>query len=126
MNTNNSTPASLPDPAWLPLGELILPIGENPDEAIHQWLPEILFPLQLSEDFLERVIRSAQESSERAMQTQEEHPAGQISLCLFIPLTLTASESTWGYFSIAKLTNQDNEQESSSPAIHFYLYVEGE
>jgi len=126
MTTNNSTPKSPQDPAWLTLGELILPLSEKPDEAIHKWLPEILLPLQLSEDFLGRVIRSAQESLERAMQTQEEHSAGQISLCFFIPLTLTASESTWGYFSIAKLTNQDNKQESSSPAIHFYLYVEGE
>ena len=126
MNTNNSNPVPLTDPAWQALGELILPRGEHPDQAIGRWLPEILLPLQLTEDFLSRVIRSAQETAERAIQSQSENAAGDFLLSFFIPLTLTAAGTTWGYFSVVKLEHPDSSPNTEASRINFYLYVEGE
>lgn len=126
MSKNNPTPTSLPDPAWLALGELLLPSGENPDEAIKRWLPEILFPLQLTEGFLNRVIDSAQESAARAIQAQAENYPADFLLSLFIPLTLSSPGTTWGYFSVLKFENPGKSKEREKSRINFYLYVEGE
>lgn len=126
MNTNNSNPIPLSDPAWQALGELILPRGEHLDQAIGRWLPEILLPLQLTEDFLNRVIRSTQETAEHAMQSQSENATGDFLLSLFIPLTLTSAGATWGYFSVVKLEHPDTSPDREASRINFYLYVEGE
>lgn len=126
MNTNNSNPVPHTDPAWQALGELILPRTEHPSHAIGRWLPKILLPLQLSEDFLNRIIRSTQETAERAMQSQSENATGDLLLSFFIPLTLTSAGTTWGYFSVVKLEHPDSSPDREASRINFFLYLEGE
>jgi len=126
MNTNNSNPVPLSDPAWQTLGELILMRGEHHDQAISRWLPEILFPLQLTEEFLNRVIRSAQETAARAVNSQAENAAGDFLLKFYIPLTLTAAGTSWGYFSVVKIEHPDTNPETAASRINFYLYLEGD
>jgi hypothetical protein len=122
MNTN--TP--LPIPGWQTLGELELPVGASTGEIVHAWLAEALASLNLSTDFLERVLRSAQESAGHALQP---NAAGALlHIHFFIPLLLEhdSSGKSWGFFHIKRIETRADDVDARHHAIDFYLYVEGE
>jgi hypothetical protein len=52
---------------WQVLGELELPFGVDAGPAIKTWLLELLTPLRLHVDFLNRVLESAENAVARAV-----------------------------------------------------------
>jgi hypothetical protein len=125
MKMNVSTHNPVPDPGWQILGDLDLPSGEIPGNAIQAWLMNVLAPLNLSQDFLNRVLQSAQESASRGLQ-QKDPTSNHIHLSILTPYEQTASQKTWGFFHTERSENQAGSDTGHVHWINYYLYVDGE
>jgi hypothetical protein len=115
-----------PSPDWHTLGELELPVGVSTNEAVHIWLAEILAPLNLSPDFLERVLISAQESAGHALQPNAEGTLSHIHIAILVPRDHAPAGKSWGFFHIERIEANSDDNDECHHAIDFYLYVEGE
>ena len=110
---------------WQILGNLELPVSVNTDDAIRAWLEELLIPLELSKDFLDRVTHSAQESASRLFENGElEHE--HLHLSILVPQSHKATGKSWGFFHIERIENQRSDAATQDHAIDYYLYREGE
>jgi hypothetical protein len=107
---------------WQVLGELELPIGS--DDAIESWLVETLSPLTLHTDFLNKVLKSAQEVAARAMQADALMQFKHVHLLVFAPPDYASNRHNWGFFRIEKVENASH-QDDPNHVIEFYLYLEG-
>jgi len=126
MNTINSSHTHSPGPEWQLLGELELPVGVSTNDVVHAWLTELLSPRNLSTDFLNRVLKSAQDSATRALHPNIAMDFGHIHLSIYVPHERVAKGKTWGYFHIERIENRKDDIVSHDHAIDFYLYMEGE
>lgn len=108
---------------WQVLGELELIAGPDADRTVSKWLAVILGPLDLRADFLNKVLKSAQDASARAMQNgvRFEH----LHLLVFAPSTRSSNGQTWGFFRIEKVESAVADRMNSNHTIEFYLYLDG-
>ena len=108
--------------SWQVLGELELIAGPDADRTFSTWLAVILAPLELPADFLNKVMKSAQEVAARAMRNgmSFEH----LHLLVFAPSTRSSNEQTWGFFRIEKVAAANANESPRDHAIEFYLYLE--
>lgn len=111
---------------WQILGQLELPVASQSDDAIRIWLKETLNPLNLHADFLNKILKSAQDSAARTMQIESGMGFEHIHLLVFVPSDRTSKGLTWGFFRIEKIENTKADESPPDHAIEFYLYVEGE
>lgn len=111
---------------WHLLGELELPAGAEADSAIRVWIAPVLNKLNLSPDFLDRVLKSAQESALRYLNSDAGLTPGHIHLSIHAPREHPAKGKTWGFFHIERIDNRAEGMEFHDHAIDFYLYTEGE
>jgi hypothetical protein len=126
VKPNDTSLHQASDSGWQLLGELELSARASIDDAIRAWLVELLAPFNLSADFLNRVLKSAQVSAERAMHPDAVSTFGHIHLSVFAPREHASKGKTWGYFHIEKIENREKDVLSHDHAIDFYLYTEGE
>ena len=117
-----SDPASTS--SWQMLGELVLPVGTDPNELIFAWLTELLAPLGLHENFVNRVLKSAQNYVGRALSPNAGVPFGHIHLAIFGPNEQTSKGQTWGFFRIEKIDSAEPSVVHPDHAVEFYLYQE--
>jgi len=117
---NNTSSA----PSWQMLGELILSAGSKPDELIALWLKELLAPLGLHENFLTRVLQSAQKYAGRALRADADAHFGHIHLFVFGPNERTPKGQSWGFFRIEKIDNSNPNLSHPDHTVEFYLYRE--
>ena len=107
------------------LGEFELPFGTDVQNIINSRLTEILLPIKLQADFLNRILKSAQaavrarESGVAALET------GHIHLVVFTARSYAKDAKTWGFFRIEKFEHGQEVQDPASHSIEFYLYIEG-
>ena len=106
------------------LGELILPVGSDANDLISAGLIELLAPLELHENFLNRVLKSAQNYVGRARNLDMGVPFGEIHLCIFGPNERTSKGQTWGFFRIEKIDNHEQNVAYPDHTVEFYLYRE--
>ena len=111
-------------PNWRMLGELILSVGSNPDELISLWLKEQLTPLGLHENFLTRVLQSAQKYAGRALRADAEAQFNHIHLSLFGPNEWNSKGQSWGFFRIEKIDHAGQNRPHPDHTVEFYLYRE--
>ena len=93
------------------------PSIDNPagsEERMKSWLVEVLQPLNLQEDFLDRMLRSA-----HAVGVGRLAEAGSARLLVYSPPGLPEGQ-TWGFFRIEKAGDKSRSRHS----IEFYLYLE--
>ena len=110
---------------WQLLGQLELPVASSANDPIRIWLMEILGPLNLPVDFLNRILKSAQDSATRAMQAEPLIKFEHIHLIIFAPSAHTSKGRTWGFFRIEKIENVTADDSPPDHAIEVYLYLEG-
>jgi len=122
-HVDESSPRDLTGNGWQILGELELTVNPNADHTINKWLAATLSPLDLSADFLNKVLRSAQEAAARAMQTETVMKFQHTHLLVFAPEDHTSIGRTWGFFRIEKIEGAA-DVDSPNHAIEFYLYLE--
>jgi hypothetical protein len=103
---------------WKLLGKLELPAGSPIEEKIDVWLMEILHPLNLQEDFFNRLLKSV-----HAVHVEKMTDFESVSFFIYSPWEL-AQGQTWGFFRIDKIGNSMGNKSSSHHSIEFYLYLE--
>ena len=120
-------PSSQPvqEPGWQLLGEQVLPVGADLQDAIGDWLVRLLRPHPLHEAFLARLIDSAKESVLRAALTDPVEQTGHLHILVYIRNAASAVQ-TWGFFRIEKIEEPKDGQDVPGHAIDFYLYPEGQ
>jgi len=122
-----SSPRRLSGTDWQVLGELELPIGSESAGVINTWMREKLSLLKLEADFINRILKSAQDAARRFMESKDaEAKLGNIHILVVAPLSHKLEEKTWGFFRIEKL---ESTREAINPPDHyieFHLYFEGE
>src|SRR6185503_101176 len=106
---------------WQILGQLRLPVGSNADDPIRIWLMEILAPINLPVNFLDKILKSAQDSARRAMQAESLMKFEHIHLIIFVPSGHVSKRRTWGFFRIEKIENVTADYRLPDHAIEFYL-----
>jgi len=111
---------------WQILGELELPVGLSVDDKIHTWLTEILSPLNLSTEFFERFLKSAQASASHAMGAKGSVQLGQVHISILMLQVHSLVGKSWGFFQIERIDNKADDVDAHEHAIDFYLYVEGD
>lgn len=114
------------DSGWQLLGGINLSVSSEVDFPITPWLTELLGPLDLSIDFLNRVLESVQDSVARAIHSNVANPFGHINLSVFAPHEPISIRKTWGFFHIERIESRDDSVDAREHAIDFYLYVEGQ
>lgn len=109
---------------WQLLGELILPLGLNTKDLLSAGLAELLAPLELHENFLNRVLKSAQNYVGRALTSDAGVPFGEIHLYIFGPNERMSKGQTWGFFRIEKIDSHEQNLADPDHTVEFYLYRE--
>lgn len=126
MNTTNPSLNHSLGTDWQSLGNLKLPVDMTIVDLINVSLAEILTPLNLSADFLSKIIKSAQDSAARAQQSNAAIKFGHIHISIFVPQKQIQSGKTWGFFHIERIGHHSKDDGSQDHTIDFYLYTEGE
>ena len=126
MNTSDVPHARKNDSQWQLLGKLKLPVGVNQNGTIRAWLMELFDPLALHEDFLNRILASAQDAAARAIQGETALKSDHIHLVIFGPRDPGAKKGTWGFFHVQKIENLAETKSAADHSIEFYLYMEGQ
>lgn len=111
---------------WQFLGALTFPVDGSTDSTVDSWLMELLRPINLPTDFLNRVLASAHKSVVRALHSTIAMELRHIHLSIFVPREHEIKGRTWGYFHIERIEDQADSRVSNDHAIDFYLYMEGE
>jgi hypothetical protein len=119
-------PSSQPvqEPGWQLLGEQVLPVGADLQDAISAWLVRLLRPHPLHEAFLDKLIDSAKEAVLRAALADSVEQTGHLHILVYIRNGASAAQ-TWGFFRIEKIEEPKDGQDIPGHAIDFYLYPEG-
>jgi hypothetical protein len=110
-------------PGWQILGELELTVNPDADHTVGKPLEMIISPLDLPADFLNKVLKSAQDAVASAMQSDAVIKCRHTHLLVFAAEARASKGQTWGFFRIEKI---DGAADIDSPnhAIEFYLYME--
>jgi hypothetical protein len=111
---------------WQFLGELELPAGVNLDEPIRTWLAGLFDPLALHGDFLNRILKSAQDAAARVFLSESAGKVDHIHLVIYGPNEQGLKPGTWGFFRVEKVENNAEEPFTAAHSIEFYLYREGQ
>lgn len=110
---------------WQLFGELELRVTPDADRTIGKWLRVIFSPLNLHADFLNRVLKSAQEATVHAMRLERMRKFRHIHLLVFAPAERASNSQAWGFFKIGKIDDSPNRGEFNDHSIEIYLYLEG-
>jgi hypothetical protein len=111
---------------WQLLGELKLPFGVDAHPRINAWLANVLSPLYLPADFLNKIWKSAEEVAARNIQTERMLKDQHIQLLLYVPASRPLNLKTWGFFRIEKVQSALENENPCDHSIEFYLYLEGQ
>lgn len=103
-----------------------LPIDESVEAALHTWLIELLQPLDLQAELVNKIIASAQDAFARTHHPEITFQFEQIHLVIFIPSKRDARKKAWSFFRLDKIEDTQDEQTGSEHAVEFYLYGEGD
>ena len=107
------------------LGELELLVGSRSEDAIYDWLSNVLNPLALQAHFLSQILQSAQDAAERAMLSEQATEFRHLHFLVHAPRHPASNGQTWGFFQIQKLGDSTEDGNSHDHTIEFYLYLEG-
>jgi hypothetical protein len=123
MNAVKRKISSIAGTNWQVLGELELIAGSNTDPTVGKWLAVILSRLDLRPDFLDKVLKSAQEAASRAMQAEAVRKFDHLHLVVFAPTDHTSNNYNWGFYRIEKVEKVAGKS-NPDHMIEFYLYQE--
>lgn len=124
MKHMDSSSQPVQEPGWQLLGEQVLPMGTDLQDATGDWMLRLLRPHGLHEDFLNKLIDSAKEAVLRAALADSVEQTGHLHVLVYIRNGASAVQ-TWGFFRIEKIEESKDGQDVPGHAIDFYLYPEG-
>ena len=120
---NDAIPRRVLGREWRKLAEFELLAGQARWDTIQTQLTEVLVKLQLDEEFLNRVLNSAQKAMAHftAAQMQSDW---KMHLLIFAPGEYKSNGKSWGFFRTEKFEGP-RTQSGLQPTMAFYLYPEG-
>ncbi len=124
MNHKDPSTQPVQEPGWQLLGEQVLPVGADLQDAVSDWLVLVLRQHRLHDDFLNKLIDSAKDAVLRAALAESVEQTGHLHLLVYIRNAGSAVQ-TWGFFRIEKIEEPKDGQDTPGHAIDFYLYPEG-
>ena len=101
-------------------------VGAFADDTLIVWLKETLNSLNLHEDFLNRILDSAQNTATRILQINAKVILEHIHLLVFAPPNRVSQQQAWGFFSVERLEGTAEGNIGNEHTIEIYLYVEGD
>jgi hypothetical protein len=122
-----STVSSLyhaPSPGWQLLGKLELTVDPVTDHTVGKRLAVILKSLDLPADFINKVLKSAQEAARRATHVDTVQELAHLHLLVFAPAERALEGQSWGFFRIEKI-DRGGDNAHPDHTVEFYLYLEG-
>jgi len=90
------------------------------------WLKDTLNSLHLHEDFLNRILDSAQKTAVRVLLANAKVKLEHIHLLVFAPSNRTSQQQAWGFFSVERLEDKQAGNVGNEHTIEIYLYMEGD
>lgn len=123
---NTSHTQNHPASNWQILGDLELSAQVNSKDTLELWLKEILKPLDLHTDFVNRILNSAHQTIVRILQTDTQTKLDHIHLLVFAPSNRTLKKLIWGFFSVERLKDTEEGTVANNHTIEIYLYKEGD
>ena len=109
---------------WQFFCELGLPLDSDAEQTVAVWLAESLKRLDLPEDFVNKVLTSAQEAVTRLTRIESVLKIEHIHVSLFIPPAPIQESQSWGFFRAEKIMDTAGDATVHSQVIAIYLYVE--
>lgn len=106
------------------MGEFELQAGAFADGILQSRLKEILKPLGLHENFVNRILNSAQQTAARILRVDAEIKVEHIRVLVFVPSRRKSQKQTWGFFSVEKLEDPKDEAVANKQTVEIYLYME--
>jgi hypothetical protein len=114
------------EPGWQTLGKLEIAVEASMEDEIRAWMVELLLPLNLSTEFYNRFLRSAQASARRALGANLSSRLTHIHLSILVQHKQSPKGKSWGFFQIERTGNHSGDVAAGEHAIDFYLYIEGD
>ena len=115
----------MPAAGWQLLGKLDLPVGPEMENSLGIRLTELLAPLKLQSDFLNRIWRSSQQAAGRVIAaTDKVNQIRHIHMLIFVPQNPEGKGKTWGFFRIERQESPVEAPKLPDHAIELYLYME--
>ena len=111
-------------PGWKILGELELAVGIDSGQGVNQWLAALLDSLELQTAFVNKVLQSAHEATERAMQVESVIQYKHVHVLVFVPALRELAGQSWGFFRLEKIEAQTQDKSTPEHRIELYLYFE--
>jgi hypothetical protein len=124
--TANPSRNPLANSDWQILCELVLRVFNHAEQTVHSWLTECLELLDLQEDVVDRLLRSAQGAVARTVGAEVGSRPEYIEILLFVPPDHELKGQTWGFFRVEKIVDARQDAVSHGQTIAFYLYLEGQ
>jgi hypothetical protein len=122
---SNQSSSQHMDANWQFLGELELPVDSDAVQTVHLWLTESLKPLELQEDFMNKILKSAQGAVARIIGVEAVREFEHIRIILLVPPEQMLTGQSWGFFRDEKLIDAAEGPVMHVQRITFYLYLEG-
>lgn len=113
------------DPEWQIAGELELAPGMNTHRMVKAWLSDMLAPLHLHLELINKIFQSAEDAVARAGQADTMMNYERTHLLIYIPANCPWDAQTWGFFRIEKVGSAGESANRHAHSIEFYLYPEG-
>jgi len=125
MNLTNQSFDEHSVSGWQLLGELKLSNDLDVEITVHEWLLEIINPLDLNVDFFNKLTLSMQGVAmsllKSGLETQE---FDHIHLLVFAQRKQKKKPHSWGFFRIKKLESLIKKKGLPDRVVEFYLYPE--
>lgn len=125
-NKDTSHTQNYPASNWQILGDLELSVEVNSKDTLDEWLKEILNPLDLHTDLLNRIQNSTHQSVVRLLRSDAETKLDHIHLVLFAPSNRTLKKLIWGFFSVERIKDTEQHMVANNHTLEIYLYMEGD
>lgn len=115
----------LPHTDWRKLGELKLRADSNPDGSIKVWLTHILSDISLSEDIVNKLLRSMKAAAGRVLFIDgTELKLEYLEIVVLVPADLVMQGQTWGFFRVERISTDPRIEDSQGYSIDYYLYMD--
>lgn len=109
---------------WQILGELELPFGVNAQPLLRDWLSDVLTPINLHMDFLNKIWTSAEHVATCTSRTETAANDQHIHFVICISSSSSLQTQTWGFFRIEKVEKTADNEKSNNHLVEFYLFPE--
>ena len=125
MTSNDPSHNQVSRTDWRKLGELKLQTGSNPDGSIKTWLTHILSDFSLSNDLINKLLKSMEDAAVRVLvpdgtEAQLEH----LEIVVLAPEDLVPQGQTWGFFRVERTSTDSEADDSPGHCIDYYLYLD--